>query len=140
LACQIGKLRFDVERENKSGGVTKGFVVFVKSPSNTEPVRWENWSGGETQRLQLAGDLGLANLIMLQAGLSNTVEFFDEPSTHLSPEGMMDLADILHDRAITDGKRIWIVDHASITNFGDFEGIITARKDSDGSTIEYNPS
>jgi DNA repair exonuclease SbcCD ATPase subunit len=140
LGMSDWQITFDVERENKSGGVTKGFVVFVKSPSNTEPVRWENWSGGETQRLQLAGDLGLANLIMLQAGLSNTVEFFDEPSTHLSPEGMMDLADMLHDRAITDGKRIWIVDHASITNFGDFEGIITARKDSDGSTIEYNPS
>lgn len=132
------QITFDVERENKSGGVTKGFVVFVKSPANNEPVRWENWSGGETQRLQLAGDLGLANLIMQQAGLTNTIEFYDEPSTHLSPEGMMDLANMLHDRAVSEQKRIWIVDHGSITNFGEFTGIITARKDGNGSSITYN--
>lgn len=129
------QVSFDVERENKSGGITKGFVVLIKGPSNKTPVKWENWSGGETQRLQLAGDLGLANLIMQQAELRNEFEVFDEPSTHLSPEGMMDLADTLHERAISEGKRIWIVDHAAITNFGDFQGIITARKDENGSNI-----
>lgn len=129
------RVTFDVERENKSGGITKGFVVLIKGPSNKEPVRWENWSGGETQRLQLAGDLGLANQIMQQAGLRSEIEFFDEPSTHLSPEGMMDLADTLHERAISEGKCIWIVDHVAIANFGDFEGIITARKDENGSSI-----
>ncbi len=129
------QITFDIERENKSGGVTKGFVVFVKGPSNSEPVRWENWSGGETQRLQLAGDLGLANLIMQQAGLANTIEVFDEPSTHLSVEGMADLANLLHERALSDGKRIWIVDHTSITNFGEFEQIIKVRKDKHGSRI-----
>ncbi len=132
------QITFDIERENKSGGITKGFVVFVKSPANTEPVRWENWSGGETQRLQLAGDLGLANLIMEQNGLSGKFEAFDEPSNHLSSEGMMDLANMLHERAINEGKRIWIADHSSITNFGEFEGVITARKDSNGTTIAFD--
>lgn len=129
------QVSFDIERENKSGGITKGFVVMIKSPANSEPVKWENWSGGETQRLQLAGDLGLSNLIMQQAGLRSEIEFYDEPSTHLSPEGMMDLADTLHDRAVSEGKRIWIADHATIASFGDFEGIITARKDENGSSI-----
>jgi len=132
------QVTFDVERENKSGGITKGFVVMIKSPSNKEPVRWENWSGGETQRLQLAGDMGLSNLIMQGAGLSNTIEFYDEPSTHLSPEGMMDLADLLHERAVNEGKRIWIVDHASITNFGGFEGVITVEKTKNGSAIVHS--
>lgn len=129
------EITFDIERENKSGGITKGFIAFVQGPSNAEPVRWENWSGGETQRLQLAGDLGLANLIMQQNGLVNTIEFFDEPSTHLSQEGMHDLANMLHERAVSEGKRIWIVDHTAITNFGEFEGIITAGKDAHGSDI-----
>lgn len=129
------QVSFDVERENKSGGMTKGFVVFIKSPANTEPVRWESWSGGETQRLQLAGDLGLSNLIMHQHGLSNTIEIYDEPSTHLSSEGMLDLANMLYERAISENKRIWIVDHTAITNFGEFEGTITAMKDHNGSTI-----
>jgi len=129
------QISFDVERENKSGGMTKGFVVFIKSPTNIEPVKWESWSGGETQRLQLAGDLGLANLIMHQYGLNNTIEMYDEPSTHLSPEGMLDLANMLYERAISENKRIWIVDHTDITNFGEFEGTITAMKDHNGSTI-----
>lgn len=128
-------ITFDIERENKSGGVTKGFVVFIKGPHNSAPVRWESWSGGETQRLQLAGDLGLANLIMQQHGLTNTIEIFDEPSTHLSKEGMLDLANLLYDRAITDQKQIWIVDHTSMSNFGEFTGVITARKTKDGSDI-----
>lgn len=131
------QVTFDVERENKKGGITKGFIVLIKSPSNPAPVRWENWSGGETQRLQLAGDLGLANLIMHQAGLQNCIEFFDEPSTHLSSQGMMALADMLHERAITEAKSIWIADHTSISNFGEFQGIITARKTKNGSDISY---
>ncbi len=129
------QVTFAIERENKSGGLTRGFIVLIKGPSNKEPVKWENWSGGETQRLQLAGDLGLSNLIMQQAGLRSEVEFYDEPSTHLSPEGMMDLADTLHDRAVNEGKRIWIADHAAISSFGAFEGIIIARKDENGSSI-----
>lgn len=129
------QVTFDIERENKSGGVTKGFVVFVKGPNNTEPVRWESWSGGETQRLQLAGNMGLSNLIMQQAGLTNTIEIYDEPSTHLSSEGMTDLANMLHERALSEGKCVWIVDHTTMTNFGDFEAIITVRKDKNGSSI-----
>lgn len=135
MGMHAWSISFDIERENKSGGITSGFVVFVQSPHNKQPVKWENWSGGETQRLQLAGDLGLANLIMQQAGLSNCNEFFDEPSTHLSPEGMMDLADMLHERAISENKCIWIVDHAAVSNFGDFEGVIIARKTTNGSSI-----
>jgi DNA repair exonuclease SbcCD ATPase subunit len=129
------QITFDIERENKSGGITKGFVVFIKSPKNKEPVRWENWSGGETQRLSLAGDIGLANLIMEQQGLKSTIEFYDEPSTHMSPIGVVDFIKLLHERAISEGKRIWVIDHTSITNFGDFAGIITARKNENGSTI-----
>src|ERR1700722_4557046 len=128
---------FDVERENKAGGGTKGFIVLIQHATCLDPVRWENWSGGESQRLQLAGDLGLSNLIMHQAGLSNAVEFYDEASTHLSPEGMLDLANTLHQRAISENKKIWIVDHSSIANFGDFKGIITARKTENGSDLTY---
>jgi DNA repair exonuclease SbcCD ATPase subunit len=134
------QVTFDIERENKSGGVTKGFTTFVKSPGITEQVRWENWSGGETQRLQLAGDLGLANLIMQQLGLTNTIEFWDEPSTHLSPEGLADLATLLNERALSEGKRIWIVDHTAMTNFGDFKGVITARKINNVSNLDYTSS
>jgi DNA repair exonuclease SbcCD ATPase subunit len=129
------QVEFDVERENKSGGVTKGFVVFVRAPGHTEPVKFEAWSGGEIQRLRLAGDLGLANLIMERAGLVNTVEWFDEPSQHLSPTGVLDLAETLAQRAEDQGKRVFMVEHRAL-DFGGFAGVITAVKDEGGSRLE----
>lgn len=128
------QVEFDVERENRTGGLTKGFVVLVKSPGHPEPVRWEAWSGGESQRLQLAGDLGLATLIMQRAGLQNTIEFYDEPSQHLSKAGVLDLTETLYQRAVDDGKRIFLVDH-NMPEFGDFAGVITVTKNEHGSEI-----
>jgi DNA repair exonuclease SbcCD ATPase subunit len=128
-------IEFDVERENKSGSVTKGFMVFVRAPGQPEPTRLEAWSGGESQRLQLACDLGLANLIMQQAGITNTIEFYDEPSKHLSKAGLVDLAETLHQRAIDDNKRIFLVDH-NMPEFGEFADVITVTKDENGSVIE----
>lgn len=126
------KVTFDVERENKSGGMTKGFAVFVHAPGHDEPVRYESWSGGETQRLRLAGDLGLANLIMERAGLSNNIEFFDEPSQHLSQEGLMDLAETLCQRAQDQSKVIFLVDHR-VVDFSGFAGSFLTIKGPDGS-------
>jgi DNA repair exonuclease SbcCD ATPase subunit len=134
------QITFDIERENKAGGFTKGFIAFIKSPANKEPVRWENWSGGETQRLQLAADLGLSNLIMTQNGLTSSIEIYDEPSSHMGNEGILDLANMLHERALSEAKRIWIVDHTAMTSFGSFQGTISARKDNNGSHIDYKAS
>jgi DNA repair exonuclease SbcCD ATPase subunit len=129
-------VEFDVERENKSGGVTKGFVILVYAPGHKEPVRWESFSGGEGQRLRMAGDLGLANLIMERAGLVGNIEFFDEPSRHLSSEGLADMAETLHERALSNRKRIFLVDHHSI-DFGAFTGRFNIIKGRDGSRLEY---
>ena len=127
-------ITLDVERENKSGGITKGFVVLVHAPGAPGPVRFEAWSGGETQRLRLAGDLGLANLIMERAGLTSTVEFFDEPSRHLSQEGMLDLADTLAQRAASQNKRIIVIEH-NLLDYP-YDGVVTIVKDTDGSRID----
>lgn len=131
-------IKFDIERENKSGSISKGFSVFIQSPKYDKPVRWEAWSGGEVQRLRLAGDLGLANLILDQAGHTNLIEFYDEPSEHLSTEGVEDMVETLYDRAHSQGKRIWLVDHTTI-GFGQFSGVLTAVMAKDGSThLEFN--
>ena len=127
-------VQFDVERENKSGGVTKGFIALIRAPGAPGPTRWEAWGGGATQRLRLAGDFGLANLIMERAGLSNTIEFFDEPSSHMGQEGLLDVAETLHQRAVSSGKRILLVDHHTI-DFGEFAGVITVLKDHKGSHV-----
>jgi len=129
------QIEFDVEKEKKTGGVTKGFTVFIRGPKDKEAVRWESFSGGETQRLRQAGDFGLANLILAQAGLMSTIEFFDEPTQHMSQEGWNDLADTLHQRALLEKKTIWMIDH-NIPDFGDFAETIKVIKDDNGSRFE----
>jgi len=128
------RIEFDVERENKSGGVTKGFTVLVYPPGRKEPVRFEAYSGGETQRLRLAGDLGLANLIMERAGLRSMLEVYDEPASFLSAGGLVDVAETLHTRALTTNKRIFLIDHATI-DFGEFTGRLCVVKDHIGSHL-----
>ncbi len=128
------RIEFDIERENKSGGVTKGFTVLVYAPGHKQPVKYESWCGGETQRLRLAGDLGLADLIMERAGLSSGFEAFDEPSQHMGDEGLADLAETLAERAENSGKICFLVDHHNI-DFGGFAGTINIIKDEKGSHI-----
>lgn len=131
------KVTFDIERENKSGSVTKGFTVLIHSPKHEKPVKFESWSGGETQRLRLAGDLGLANLIMEQVGLDNQIEIIDEPTEHMSREGIDDLVETIHQRARDTRKQIWLVEHHSL-NSTNFSGMLTSIMDEKGqSTLAY---
>lgn len=130
------RVEFDIERENKSGGVTKGFVTLVWAPGAPGPVKLEAWSGGETQRLRLAGNLGLSNLIMERAGLTSRIEFYDEFSAHMTDGGVHDMLDTLHARAIATGRSIWVVDHR-IVDYADFAGVLTATKTSEGSQLQY---
>ncbi len=134
LGLMDWRVEFAIERENKAGGITKGFTVQVHAPDCDTPVRLEAWSGGETQRLRLAGNLGLANLIMERAGLTGTIEFYDEPSRHMTTGGLMDLADALHYRAHNSHKRIFLVDHHLLDCT--FDGTFVAVKDSSGSRLE----
>lgn len=129
------RIEFDVERETKAGGVAKGFHAFVHSPVNPEPVPWEAWSGGETQRLRLAGTLGQASLMLNRKGIELDLEIWDEPSQYLSSEGVHDLVEALAERAVTLGKRVWLVDHRTLDH-GGFERVYQVIKDKNGSRLE----
>jgi len=133
LGLEDWKIEFDVERENKSGGLTKGFTVLISNQSQEGLTKWEHWSGGEGQRLKMSGGFGLANLIMAQAGLSNGIEFYDEPTKHLANSS--DLAEALHERAITEGKVIFLIDHNTI-QFGEFAQVYQVIKTKAGSSLE----
>ncbi len=126
-------VEFDVERETKSGTISKGFQVQIKSPRNDKPVPWEAWSGGESQRLRLAGSMGLSNLILNRSNVVSNIEVWDEPTQFLS--GVDDLLNLLYQRAHDQQKQIWLVDHRSI-DFGGFEFVVTIVKDENGSRIE----
>ena len=136
LGMSDWRVRFDVEREKKTGGITKGFTVQVFPPDSDHSYAWEAYSGGETQRLRLAGRVGLSNMIFAARHLSPGVEVWDEPTQYLSEQGIEDIKESLRQRANVHGLKIFLVDHRAY-DFSGFESKITVVKDQRGSRIEY---
>lgn len=125
-------IEFDVERETKSGSVSRGFTVLIRSPEMDEAVPWEAWSGGESQRLVLASTIGVANLIRARRGVQTNIEFWDEPSTWLSEEGIEDMLAILESRA--SKQAVAIADHRALS-YGNFTNTICVVKKAGGSHV-----
>ena len=135
LGMENWAVKFDVERETKGGSVSRGFQVFVQSPNSPsgDLVPLEAWSGGEGQRLRLAGTLGLANLILDQRGITTNLQVWDEPLYGLSGTGRDDALELFREQAHTTGKQIWLVDHRAL-EFG-FDRVVCINKDKAGSHI-----
>ena len=135
LGMEDWAVKFDVERETKGGTVSRGFQVFVQSPTSPQGtmVPLEAWSGGEGQRLRLAGTLGLANLILDQRGITPNLQVWDEPLYGLSGTGRDDALELFREQAHTTGKQIWLVDHRAL-EFG-FDRVVCINKDKTGSHI-----
>lgn len=130
------QMRFDPERETKSGTVSRGINVTVLSPTNKDVVRWQSWSGGEGQRLRLVGSLALAEVLLNHAGVECSFEALDEPTRHLSQEGIRDIHEFLADRARRLDKQVLYVDHAAISSRY-FDSTITVVKDAKGSHFQF---
>lgn len=128
------ELRFAVDKEGKGGGIQRGFNVLVKSPHNPTPTPWKAWSGGEKQRLRLAGNMGLADLIRGRSGTAFNLEVWDEPTNGLSPQGWTDLLESLAARAKAERRLIFITDHKA-HDFGGFAGTATVIKRPSGSKV-----
>ena len=130
------EIGFATERENKTGGVSHGFSVFLYPPNRTEPVSWDVYSsGGEGQRWELATTFGLAEVLLARSGIETDIEVLDEPTTHLSEEGIEDLLTCLRDRARELNRRIFLIDQINL-NRGSFDGVLTVRKTADGMILD----
>lgn len=105
------EMQFSIERETKSGGTRRGINVTVQAPNSKERVKWRAWSGGERQRLRLAGSLALSEVLLAHAGLSPDFEILDEPIQSLSEEGVTALREYLADRGRLLKRKIWYTDH-----------------------------
>ena len=134
LGLKDWRIEFATDSENKSGALRKGFTVMIYSPYNEEPVNWKSWSGGESQRLRLAGSLGLANLILARNGVDAFIEIYDEPTQGLNDQGIQDLLETLNSRSRDLEKQIWIIDHRSL-EFGGFQDSYVATKTLEGTSI-----
>lgn len=129
------RVQFAVEKETKSGSIQRGINVTILSPRNRNPVRWENWSGGEGQRLRLISALALSDVLLNHAGIEPGFEVLDEPTQHLSVEGIKDLCTYLAERAKELQRQIWLIDHRAIES-SQFKSSITVVKTKTGSQIE----
>jgi hypothetical protein len=119
LGLENWTIKFDVEKENKTGGISKGFNVLINRPNINEQISWLSYSGGESQRLKLAVQTGLTNLILSKKGFSPNMEIYDEQSKHMNSSGIQDLAEFLASRAKNLHKQIWLVDH-NVIDYGGF--------------------
>ena len=128
------QVRYDIEKETKSGTTQRGLNVLILSPDNKEAVRWESWSGGEGQRLRLIGSLALREVLLNEAGISTNLEILDEPSRHLSKEGIIELVACLSDRAHDLNHSLFYCDH-SVVESAEFDSVITVVKDKQGSYV-----
>jgi DNA repair exonuclease SbcCD ATPase subunit len=135
LGLENWEIQFATERETKSGTVSHAFSIFLFPPGQNSPIPWENYSGGEAQRWQLAVTFGLSEVLLSRAGITPDFEILDEPTTFLSQEGIDSLLEVLHDRAHELQRRIYLIDHRSLDR-GAFDGIVTVVKDNSGIRID----
>lgn len=128
------RIEFQTERVKTSGEVTTAFSILLYPPDQDEPVKFESYSGGESQRWQLATAFGLSEIILARMGITPNIEVLDEPTKGLSPEGIDDLLEHLADRAKALGRAIYVTEHHSLER-GLFNQVITVQRDKKGSSI-----
>ena len=136
LGLEDWGIRFETERETASGKVSAGFTVMLYPPGQDEPIRFESYSGGESQRWQLATSFALSEVLLARAGVSPSMEVLDEPTRGLSAVGVDDLLDHLRDRALELGRAIFFVDHHSLDK-GSFDGTMLITKTKKGSELAW---
>lgn len=129
------QIQFSVEKESKSGTTQRGLYTTILSPANDHPVRWESWSGGEAQRLRIIGALALSEVLLNRAGVMTDLEILDEPTQHLSVEGVRDLCQFLSERARQLGRCTWYVDHQSVES-SCFTSVLTVVKTKEGARLK----
>lgn len=127
-------IRYEIEKQTKSGSSTPGLHVLVSSPKSKTAVRWESWSGGEAQRLRLVGSMALSTVLLNHAGLNFNIEVLDEPSQHLHATGIEDLLALLDQRAERLSKRIYYTDHNETTEYRFTDTMLVVR-DKKGSYV-----
>jgi DNA repair exonuclease SbcCD ATPase subunit len=135
LGLDNWEIQFATERETQSGTLSHKFTVYLFPPGQDKPVGWDNYAGGVSQRWQLAVTSALAEILLARAGIDTDFEILDEPTHHLSQEGIEDLIECLKTRARELNRRIYLIDHHALP-LGSFDGSITVVRSQDGVRLE----
>lgn len=126
-------IKFQTERVSQAGNVSSFFNVMLFPPGR-RALKFESYSGGESQRWQLAVSFGLSEVILSRAGVSPNIEVYDEPSIRMSPEGIESFLEHLRNRAKELDKSIYVIEQHALDS-GMFDGVITIEKTTKGSFI-----
>lgn len=106
-------VRFDMEKELKSGDTRPGLVVTIAQPGiKQEAIKWEAWSSGEGQRLRLIGAIALSEVLLRRTGVTCDLMVLDEPTRHMSPQGVRETIDFILERG--RNAQVMYTDHAAI--------------------------
>jgi DNA repair exonuclease SbcCD ATPase subunit len=122
-----------MEKEKADGEFSTGLTVSIRKPGGTKAVKWESFSGGEAQRLRIAGALALSETLLRRAGVRCDLVILDEPTQHMAPEGVDDLVECL----LEYGRdyQVFLVDHVA-RETKRMAAVVTVVRTRAGSQIE----
>ena len=120
----------------EDGKSQHGMDIRVFPPYVDHPVPWAALSGGEAQQLRLCSVFAISSLIQSHMNVQWGLEIYDEPSRHVSDEGLDTILNILYERAIRLKKIVFLTDHRFLES-REFQGIAEVTKTEDGSFIRY---
>ena len=120
----------------EDGKSQHGMNIRVFPPYVDHPVPWAALSGGEAQQLRLCSVFAISSLIQSHMNVQWGLEIYDEPSRHVSDEGLDTILNILYERATRLKKIVFLTDHRFLES-REFQGIAEVTKTEDGSFIRY---
>lgn len=103
------KIVYEMERETKAGKFIDKLDVMIGRTGSPRLVKWKSYSGGELQRLRLIGAVALSQVLLRRIGIASNLLIFDEPTQHLSAEGVADTIDVLLE--LGEQASVFYVDH-----------------------------
>lgn len=94
-----------------SGESRAKFAMTVQAPGSPDWVDWRAWSGGQSTLLRIAGAAAYADLVRSRLKDAPDFEIWDEPAEFLSMEAGLSVMAFFRHRALTQGLKVWVVDH-----------------------------
>lgn len=128
------EVRYLLEKPTKKGEPSRGFQMDIRAPGSSAWVPWESWSGGETQRLIVAGSAAFSDMCCSRLGIQPSVEIWDELTNHLSQEGIEELLEFALARARVTDRTVLFIDHQTITS-GVFDGTYQVHLNEAGTSV-----
>lgn len=125
-------IEFSTQKELKTGGTSENFDIII---TNEDGIRrkYENYSGGQKQKIRLAVSWALSDLIMERFDKHYNIEIIDECDHSLDELGRAKIIEVMKKR----NKQIFLISQHSDMQ-SKFDNIIQVNYENGRSSIEVN--